>query len=367
MTVIARRAAASLVAVALAASLISCGAGSVGSGGDPGGRNGRIVFSNYGRERTGLYSVRPDGSGRRKHARGLIETAEVSPDGSRVAFTTGRRQVMAVDIDSSKPRTLTTGRTFKLGLAWSPDGEHLAFESIRYRFEGDIRIGVVDSEGGDQRFLTSARAYSTSPSWFPDGRRIVYGCERFSGNFGDVCVIGTDGSGKRVLVGSEFDEEDPALSPDGEHVALIAYGGHESPGQVVVVAADSGEEVFRTAPTLNVERAEWSPDASKLAYLTCRASSCRLHVVAPDGSDEKAFAVDEVYDLVWAPDGSAIAFGQARVKVLDLESGAVTRIAGDRNNQAAPLDWQPRRPQPVLSAGAPASRAFRHTENGALD
>jgi dipeptidyl aminopeptidase/acylaminoacyl peptidase len=94
-----------------------------------------------------------------------------------------------------------------------PDGKRLAFESIRHRFEGNIRIGDVDSDGRNQRFLSSVSDYSTTPSWSPDGEQIVHGCERFSGNFGDVCVMDADGSNKRVLVGSQFDEENPALSP----------------------------------------------------------------------------------------------------------------------------------------------------------
>jgi len=113
--------------------------------------------------------------------------------------------------------------------------------------------------------------------------------------------MNADGSSKRTLFGTAHDEEDPILSPDGEHLALIQYGGHEAPGSLVVVEAGEGREIFRTEAGTNVEHAEWAPDSERIAYLACRASSCRINVVALDDGSEKSYEVDEVYDLVWAP------------------------------------------------------------------
>ena len=133
------------------------------------------------------------------------------------------------------------------GVAWSPDGQRLAF----VRQEGDeLALVTVAPDGSDHRLITRIAAnedswivwdYTGPVSWSPDGAYILYRCEM------GVCVVDLDGN----PVGQ---------SPEGW------------------VRRDQ------------VVRAAWSPDGSRIAVRPRdfeNAYEVRYHLftMAPDGTD----------------------------------------------------------------------------------
>jgi dipeptidyl aminopeptidase/acylaminoacyl peptidase len=80
----------------------------------------------------GLYVVRPDGTGRRRLARGDPYPFAWSPDGRRLAFDPGvlHAKVTVVGVDGRRLRRLRLpGLPGSDALAWSPDGRRLAIEA----------------------------------------------------------------------------------------------------------------------------------------------------------------------------------------------------------------------------------------------
>jgi len=100
---------------------------------------------------------------------------KVSPDGQRVAFSSGRsgtREIWVSDADGSNAVQLTSlGSRLTTNPAWSPDSQQVAFDSRR---DGVANIFSVGVKGGVPRSLTGGLEQPTYPSWSHDGRWIYY-------------------------------------------------------------------------------------------------------------------------------------------------------------------------------------------------
>ena len=175
-------------------------------------------------------SLEPAGALRRLLPPGTVgRQAVASADGQRIAFVgrdaNANEDVYLVNRDGSGLVRLTTHAALDDQPAWSPDGERIAFRSMR---SGKSDIWVMQADGTGAVNLTAAdgfipEEYNDHPTWSPDGSLIA-----FSRGFGlgqGLFTVAPDGSGLSPLAsvaGSDLLE--PAWSPDAQ---LIAYQRRE--------------------------------------------------------------------------------------------------------------------------------------------
>src|SRR5215475_9236638 len=108
-----------------------------------------------------------------------ISDAQISPDGSRVAYVVtevdknlnrGKRSVWVVQTSGGSPQQLITSDKNDYSPQWSPDGARFAFLSTR---EGPPQIYVV---GGDNSNELTVRKVTSAPEgvsefiWSPNGK-----------------------------------------------------------------------------------------------------------------------------------------------------------------------------------------------------
>jgi TolB protein len=135
----------------------------------------------------------------------LSRFADWSPDGDQVAFRRGI-DIYAMYVDGGTPRQLT--HEVKPGFAqmpvWSPDGRYIAFMSFR---EGYCSVFRMEADGSDQINLTpknpddAATSWcSRTPAWSSDGQHIFFMSIRPSTNGqSEIFVMNANGSDVRQL------------------------------------------------------------------------------------------------------------------------------------------------------------------------
>ncbi|NJN98537.1 MAG: hypothetical protein HC875_32845 [Anaerolineales bacterium] len=148
----------------------------------------------------------------------------VSPDGRRIAFSSGRGgnlDIYVMDANGSNLTQLTSSRGFDEWPAWSPDGRSLAFVSDR---DGNVELYTIPASGGPEQRLTDHPADDWPAVWSPDGRRLLFASNR-DGNW-NLFLLELAGGTLTRLTSDPGDEREPAWSPDGTTLAFAHFNGN---------------------------------------------------------------------------------------------------------------------------------------------
>jgi len=204
-----------------------------------------------------------------------------SPDGSRVAFyrQTGvlTADVFVSNADGSHLVNLTKGSAqFSWAPDWSPDGSLIVYVASDPDVE---RLVTVRPDGSDRKPIPGTAVDPTeqlgSPQWYPDGSLLGYTLTD------GIHVIRPDGSGGRLLLGDAYGFD---WSPDGRRIAFTRAGN------LALADSDGSDVSFVTrTPNLVEGAAEWSPDGSRMVYVSIDETDPKLgngpgdHMYIADG------------------------------------------------------------------------------------
>ena len=263
---------------------------------------------------------------------------DVSPDGSRVAYTTLRygtghlwNRVHSFDIvtsalDGSDVERLTKHESMEINPVWSPDGTRIAFLSDRDNYNARFRLYTMAVDGSDVRNIAPLVRPSGDPAvWSPNGEELAFfgieGPDSEDGTYKSVLyTVGSDGSELTAIWEVELGRIAPRLptwSPDSSRIAFMRGGD-------LYVADPQGGNARRQVSDW-VEVPYWLPDGSEIVYLRFG----RLSAVTVDEPQVRELAKLRRYGLLaWSPDASSVAVvdpdGDVVVSTLTLE-GSRTR------------------------------------------
>lgn len=274
------------------------------------------------------------------------ENPSWSPDGQQIAFDSnrdGNYDIYVMNTDGSNIVQLTKSPTallWELVListsgdgypVWSPDGSQIAFISDR---ENDMMsyidhdIYVMRPDGSNVVNLTGMyRNVELRPSWSPDGKHIVFEADRdptqptsatVELNW-DLYAIDVDGTYVRRLTFSQTGEGQASWSPDGSRVAYVSAQAEEC--NIYVLDVLNLKTFQLTAGEGSFEQPRWSPDSKRIVFSSNRdGGTWHLFVMDDDGSNMMQLTTGSANEMhpVWSPDGKRIAFASDRDGDLDI-------------------------------------------------
>ena len=194
-----------------------------------------------------------------------IEGMAVSPDGRWLAFDSdrgGHQAIYRIPLSGGDPELLSVDSGDNFMPSWSPDGRELAYYGFR---AGRRRLYVMPVDGGSPAPVSRDSGNQRYPGWAPDGRHLVFHSDR-TGRF-ELYVVARDIAGRwsapRQLTTDGGQEG--RWSPDGESIAYVRNTGLwviSAGGGKPRLLVDAGDPPARPDPLL----AQWSPDGRTIYY-----------------------------------------------------------------------------------------------------
>jgi Tol biopolymer transport system component/DNA-binding winged helix-turn-helix (wHTH) protein len=241
----------------------------------------------------------------------------------------GREAAVAGGHAVQWPVQVTTHPGLDLHPALSPQNDAIAYVSDR---TGSFEIVVRALDGSaTETPLTSDGAQNVQPAWSPDGRFIAYHSQRGGG----IWIVPSRGGTPKQIVA---EGSRPAWSPDGariafqsdEHADAAPFGFAAQNGSTIqLITVDGGAVTALTRsgnPTGGHAAPTWSPDGRYICFAVFDSGpSNGLWLL-----DRKSGAVrilhrrDEVYESVFAPDGSSIYIAGGDALIMRLPFDAAT-------------------------------------------
>jgi len=216
---------------------------------------------------------------------------EFSPDGSQIAYFAWPQGVgeekmglWIMNADGSNPHLVASGAL--LYPSWSPAGNELAIQGGLM----DQAVIIIAGTEATNPWIVTEGEY---PAWSRTGRIAFRHC------FGSDCglwTINPDGQGLQRLTTGGGDGG-PAWSPDSSKVAFISKD--DGNWEIYVINADgTGKTRLTNSPTSD-GLPTWSPDGKWIAFRSDRDGKWALYVMRYDGSDVRRIVDAPVLPLWW--------------------------------------------------------------------
>jgi len=257
-----------------------------------------------------IWSMNYDGSDQKQFTnyRSITTFPAISPDGTKIAFTTypvlaSSRNANASQFGSQtqnlgQPQiyihSVETGRklvyynqqaSMNAASDFLPDSRHLLIYSTANG--GFSQIYETDLDGGDLHRITHSGSLEVEPKVNPrTGMDVVFVSGR--GGTPQIYRMNMDGTDVSRLTTGEGDAVNPAWSSDGQHIAFAWTRGFE-PGNFNIFVMDvaSRDVVQLTHGAGRNENPTWAPDGVHIVFSSKRGRTSQIYTMTADGHNEQ--------------------------------------------------------------------------------
>jgi TolB protein len=260
-------------------------------GGIQGITESKIVFISNRSGNKEVWIMDYDGANQRQLSaqRSIALSPRISPDGSRVAFSSyarGGPHIAMYSLELGRMVSFPAYAGTNASPAWSPDGARLAFSSS---MRGDPELFIADSSGANPRRLTANRGTDISPVFNPKtGAQIAF----VSGRTGlpQIYMMDADGANVQRLTDTGY-AVSPSWSPNGQFLAFAwmrRYGPGAPGGQDIYVMDITTRRWVQLTTAGRNDFPSWSPDGRHIVFQSNRGGREQIWTMLADGTQQRA-------------------------------------------------------------------------------
>lgn len=225
------------------------------------------------------------------------------------------------------------------------DGQAIAFSYMRIDVLRPFELYILDDANGLRSISQGLKRSDIGPVWSPDGAQLVY--QSVSGWATRYYLVSADGGDRREITSDDRPKGLLRWSPDGSRLAYLTY--NQNPDGSILNSADLCVTEFATgdthqAPVGNVQDLVWMPDGRSLLAIVRADDAVSIEKYAGNGNHEgRVSAADFLRDAVTisiSPDASKVAYINP-VPERDIESGSdslnISALGGSATTSFATL------------------------------
>ena len=235
-----------------------------------------------------IWSMDYDGASQKQITsyKSISTMPSVSPDGSRIAFTSwamGQPQILVHSLETLRRIPFLNPRAgTNQNASYTADGKQIAFSSSASGFS---QIYMANADGSGVRRLSNSRAVEVEPKINPKtGNEIVFVSGRGGGS-PQVYRMNSDGADVQRLTTGEGQATNPSWNPQGTHIAFAWTRGYD-PGNfnIFVMDVNTREYVQLTSGTGRNENPVWAPDGKHIVFSSDRGGRGQIWTMLADGT-----------------------------------------------------------------------------------
>jgi len=202
-------------------------------------------------------------------------------------------------------KRLTTARGYDAEGSYSPDGQWIAFTSMRDAYNRPLNdkekkaleenpsnfaeIYIMKADGSGQKRLTNVWGYDGGPFFTPDGKRIIWRRFDESGLIANVWTMNLDGTDQRQITDFGSMSWAPYMHPSGQYIIFSSNKlGFENFELFMVDAAGTKEPVRVTYSDGFDGLPVPSPDGTMLAWTSSRSGGAAGQLFLAQWNHQKA-------------------------------------------------------------------------------
>jgi serine/threonine protein kinase len=256
-------------------------------------------------------------------SRHVILSLQPAPDASL--------HLWVADTITGEHHALTSGNAPRDLPAVSPDGQALVFSETTGHFD----VVSVDLEHARVRTLIATERNEMMSAWAAKQAALVYVTDRNGAS--EIWLHRPDSPERPVVTARQFPGlmtqwfVGPAISPDGARIIYARIGANGTNARLWISATTGGAPVQLTNDTTTLELpGSWSPDGNWFVYLGERNGKTHLLKIKTSGqATPEVLKSDVISDVPsWSPDGKWIAYGHDLIS----PDGRSTKPLGDHGS-----------------------------------
>ena len=165
----------------------------------------------------------------------------------------------------------------------------------------------------------------------------------FERNGIEIYVMDSNGANPTQITFNPAYDRYPAWSPDGSKIAFVSDRANSD--EIYVMQANGSNPVRLTTNLTGDSDPCWSPDGTRIAFVGSRDGNAEIYVMNANGSNQTRLTnnADTDYEPAWSPDGGKIAFGRrqnsagtAEIWVMDANGTNQTNLTNNSFDEATP-------------------------------